>query len=352
MKNFFRLPQWMLAAVVTAGACSAAAAENCEPSGGISFLCGPAAVEDLVRIPGTQWIVGSGMAERGNPGRLHIIDAGKKTWGVLYPAPDAAVEQDSSSFPACPGPPDEKTFGAHGIAVRMDGSEATILAVNHGREAIEVFRLRVSGAKPAIRWKGCVPMGGSNYINSVAFLPDGGFVATKFFDPKDPAGFRSIFAGGVTGGVLEWHSKTGVKALAGTEVAGANGIEVSKDGEWIYVAAWGSEEVVRFARSGVPPARQTAKVGFAPDNLRWAPDGDLFVAGQNMKAGSPGGFPSFKGWTVVKLDPKALKFTELAKDDGGSPMQNVSVAIEVDGTLWLGQFAGDRIGYKKLSENR
>jgi hypothetical protein len=321
--------------------------QDCPPSGGLNFLCGPVAVEDLVRVPGTTWLIGSGMLERSNPGKLHLVDARGKTWEILYPGTKPLNALDSKAYPACSGAPDPKTFGAHGIAIRGDANlSATVLAVNHGREAIEVFSLDSHGMKPSIRWIGCVPAGENNYLNSVAFLPGGGFVATKFFDPKAPGGFGSIFSGGTTGGVLEWHPETGIKPLAGTEVAGANGIEVSKDGKWIYVAAWGSQEVARFSRGTGPLKKDVVKIGFCPDNLRWAQDGKLLVAGQNATQISPGSFPSFKGWTVVKLDPDTLKFTEVLKDDGGNPMQNMSVALEVDGTLWFGAFSGNRVAYK------
>jgi hypothetical protein len=48
----------------------------------------------------------------------------------------------------------------------------------------------------------------------------------------------------------------------------------------------------------------------------------------------------------VNLDPETMKFAEVEKDNGGSPIKNASTAIEVDGILWLGQFSGGRIGYK------
>jgi hypothetical protein len=337
----------LLMIVVTITFRPAAAAEECPPVGGLSFICGPSAVEDLVRISGTSWLIGSGMTERGAAGKLHLINAANKSWEVLYPGEHPLNIPDAQSFPSCPGAPDAKSFGAHGIAIsRGGGRDSMVLAVNHGREAIEVFRLNTAGTKPAIRWIGCVPMSEGTYINSVAFLPDSGFVATKFYDTKAPGGFNSIFAGGTTGGVLEWQPKTGIKALPGTELAGANGIEVSENGKWIYVAAWGTQEVVRFSRGEGPLKKDVVKIGFAPDNLRWAPDGKLLVAGQNVTPNPSGGFPRFKGWTVVKLDPETLKFTEIAKDDGSSPLQNVSAAIDVDGMLWLGVFMGNRIGYK------
>ena len=340
----------LFAAAMTAGiGFCIAAAEQCAPFGGLNFVCGPVGVEDLVRVPGTRWIIGSGMAERGHSGRLHLIDADKKTWEVMYPGDHPRNELDAKSYSSCTGAPDVKTFGAHGIAIRDDGNRAaTILAVNHGREAIEIFKLNAAGEKPAIRWVGCVPVEKSISLNSVAFLPGGGFVATKFYDPTSPDGFGAMMAHKVTGGVLEWQSGSGIRPIAGTELSGANGIEVSKDGKTLYVAAWGSQELVRFADFNGAMQKTVVKVNFSPDNLRWAPDGNILVTGQNIQTNAAGNTTGFKGWTVARLDPETMKVSEILKDNGESPMQNASVAIEVDGTLWIGPFAGDRIAYKPL----
>jgi hypothetical protein len=340
----------LFAAAIAAGiGFCVAAEEECAPAGGLNYLCGPVGVEDLVRMPGTQWIIGSGMAERGRAGKLHLIDAERKTWEVLYPGENPQHELDAKSYGSCTGAPDAKTFGAHGIAIRDDGKRtATILAVNHGREAVEVFRLNAAGKKPTIRWVGCVPVGKSISLNSVAFLPGGGFVTTKFYDPASPEGFGAMMAHKVTGGVLEWQNGSGIKPIAGTDLSGANGIEVSKDGKTLYVAAWGSQELVRFSNINGAMQKTVVKVNFSPDNLRWAPDGKILVTGQNIQTNAAGNTTGFKGWTVAKLDPQTMKVTEILKDSGESPMQNASVAIDVDGTLWLGPFSGDRIAYKPM----
>jgi DNA-binding beta-propeller fold protein YncE len=328
---------------------NAAASARCAPVSGLSLLCGPVDVEDLVLVPGTHWLIGSGMAESGRPGKLHLINADKKTWEVFYPGANPQNKLDTKSYGSCPGPPDSKTFGAHGIAIRDDGNQnATLLSVNHGREAVEVFKLDFSGIKPSIRWIGCVPMPSTVSLNSVAFLPGDGFVATEFYNPKAPEGFRAILERKITGGVLEWHPGDGVKPIAGTDLSGANGIEVSRDGRSLYVAAWGTQELVRFSNINGSLQKNVVKVDFSPDNIRWAPDGTLLVAGQNTTAATKGGIPGFKGWTVAKLDPKTMKLIEIVKDEGESPLQNASVAIDVDGTLWIGVYRGDCIGYKPM----
>ena len=46
--------------------------------------------------------------------------------------------------------------------------------------------------------------------------------------------------------------------------------------------------------------------------------------------------------------PFAIRKEEILKDNGASPLQNASVAIEVDGVLWIGPFSGNRVAYQPL----
>ena len=329
------------------------AEEDCRPSAGLNYICGPTGVEDLIHVPGTRWIIGSGMGANNNPGKLHLIDTEKKSWDVLYPHPEATNDLDTKSYPECTQPPDAESFVAHGIALRDDGnSTSTLLSVNHGREAIEVFRLNTGGEKPSIRWTGCVPMDENIYVNSVSFLPDEGMIFTRFFNPQSPSGMGSIMGGEPILGVYEWHAETGIQPIPGTELSGANGIVASNDGRSIYVAAWGAQELVRFTRQNGAVEKAMVKIDYSPDNLRWAPDGRIFVTGQSPVSNASGGFPAFKGWVVSLLDPESMKLTEVLKDTGDSSLQNGTVAIDVNGTLWIGSFQSDRIAYKQLEKNK
>ena len=94
-----------LLTVILALGCYAAAGDECPPVGGLNFLCGPVAAEDLVRVPGTHWIVGSGMVEKGRSGRLHLIDADKKTWEIFYPGENPQNELDAKTYDSCPAHP-------------------------------------------------------------------------------------------------------------------------------------------------------------------------------------------------------------------------------------------------------
>lgn len=323
----------------------AAAAEGCTPSGALQFVCGPEAVEDLLRIGDTPWLIGSGLAEGGAAGHLHLINARDKTWVNFYPVSGAAAP-DARRFPGCSTPPDATKFSAHGLALRSLGNgRQELLVVNHGgREAIEFFELRTDSATPTIQWKGCVPIPGDVYVNSAVALRDGGFIASHFYSPGK-GGINSVFARQVTGGLLEWHPGRAVTLIPGTELSGANGIAASADEKVLHVAAWGTRDLVRFERHGNTVTKRVVPMNFAPDNLRWSRDGrTLLVAGQKFVA-REGGPAGLDGWTVLRVDPDSLAATVVYDADATAPLQGVSVAIEVDDQIWVGPFRGDRIGY-------
>jgi hypothetical protein len=339
-----------LAIAAWPNASRAAETESCAPEGNLHFICGPRSVEDMLHVPGTDWIVASGMSEGDTPGKLHLINAATKSWEVLYPSPAAKQDLDKQDYFRCPGAPDPAKFGAHGIALKQTGPKSyKLLSVNHGgRESIEVFTLDTSAGKPAITWIGCVVIPAGTSVNSVAFLPKEGFAYTKFYDTSAKNGIASVFDGHPTGGIYEWHTQMGITEVPDTGVAGANGLAVSKDGKWLYVDAWGSQKVVRFSLGDGPRKKDVVDVGFSPDNIHWAPDGKLLIAGQNGTLSPKGGIPNFKGWTVLKMDPETLATTKIATGAPDSIFQGVSNAIEVNKTLWLGIYKGDRVGYMAM----
>jgi hypothetical protein len=86
MRKLTTVSIWFILAL-SAGQFSIAAAQECAPYRDYNFLCGPNAVEDLVRVPGTPWFVGSGMSGNRTPGKLHLIDTGQRIyqWLIRYP---------------------------------------------------------------------------------------------------------------------------------------------------------------------------------------------------------------------------------------------------------------------------
>jgi hypothetical protein len=321
------------------------AADNCAPSGDLQMICGPEAVEDLVRVGRTQWLIGSGMAEGGKGGHLRLIDTLSRGWENLYPTGSPAATHDATRFPGCAAAPDPQKFSAHGIALRdAGGGRQELLVVNHGREAIEYFAVTQSAGKPGVQWLGCVQLPPDVYANSVAAMPDGGFVASLFYHPSK-GGIDAVFASQVTGGILRWSPGGKVTELPGTQVSGANGIAVSHDGQVIHLAAWGTRELLRFEWNGGKLARRSVPLGFAGDNLRWSDDGKTLLIGGQKFVARKGGPASLDGWSVVRVNPDTLE-VKMVRDAGPKEsMQGITVGVEVDNHIWVGQFRGNQVGY-------
>src|SRR6185295_20134543 len=109
--------------------------------------------------------------------------------------------------------------------------------------------------------------------NSVAPLPDGGFVATNPYRRGDPDARARAQAGSNSGEVWEWHTGSGWTAVPDSESPGPNGIEVSRDGSWLYINLWPASKVMRLSRGQSPVKKDIIDVPFHPDNIRWQADG-------------------------------------------------------------------------------
>ena len=349
-----------MAGVVTIGISGpVVAAEPCNPVGKLHFVCGPLNSEDLVQVPGTQWIVASGMdgGDAGSHGSLHLVNSSDKSSKTLFPGSNPQLTWDKATYGDCPGEPDLGKFSAHGLNLRPGSNGAnTLYVVNHGgRESIEIFALDTRGATPAVTWIGCAVMPSHTWPNSVAPLPNGGMVVTDMFDPGDHKSSDKMAAGENTGAVYEWHPHKGYALVPGSQMSGDNGIEVSRDGKWIYVAAWGNKAVVRLARDGGASAKpETLPAGFLADNLRWAPDGKLLLAGQDTGAKEVFGcFESHQTrctqpWRIVKWDTAAMKLEPVVSEAGNPEFGDATVALQSGEDIYVGTFRGDRIAYFSL----
>ena len=82
---------------------------------GLNFVCNAQNPEDLVPIPGTRWLIASGMKEGAG---LKLVDTDAKTARFFYTGQPDQRRPDKKLFPNCPAPPDPKTFNAHGLYLR------------------------------------------------------------------------------------------------------------------------------------------------------------------------------------------------------------------------------------------
>jgi sugar lactone lactonase YvrE len=333
--------------------------DKCAAVGEYGFVCGLNSAEDLVLVPGTKWIIASGMA----PGAvMTLIDSQQKSWVEFYPADRPRAEQDMETYGACPGSPDPNNFVSHGLNIRAGkNGHSTLYVVGHGgREAIEVFDIDASGTKPLVTWTGCVMTPEGMAINSVASFSDGSLVATI---PLRPGKTISEALGGeLTGGVYQWSpGDSGFEVVRGTDLPYANGIEVSTDEQEFYIASSGGHEVIAYSRSN--PARQlrtTKPLMFIPDNLHMDSDGRLVTAGLVINdpiCGNLDGPEEFdlekfascpRPFIVRAIDPKTMEGTDLAKSAAIPQFSNITMGLQVGEDIWIGTFAGDRIAHRPL----
>ena len=336
----------------------AADEKGCAPVGELHFICGLHHPEDLVRIPGTQWVLVSGMggASPGSPpgpGDLYLLNAANKHWHSIAQASLAATKRNTNLYGDCP-PPDAAQFISHGLAIRAGShGQHTLYAVNHGgRESVEVFAIDARTATPRLSWIGCAVLTASAWLNAVVPLPGEGFIVTSTFDPKDSQFPAKIASGQYAGAVYEWSPGRGFTSLVGEGITGDNGVAISGDGKWLYFNWFFGRAVIRVAREGGSGQKSsTAPLDFLPDNIDFAPDGSLYVTGQNadpkqLVAGCPSGNCQH-ATTIMKLDPATMSTRIIARLPPNGIYSDGTTALQVGDTLFLGSYRGDAVAYMK-----
>jgi sugar lactone lactonase YvrE len=323
--------QVVRAALLTAAclaALAAPAAAQCEPDGDVEFVCGPISPEDLIAIPDSPWVVVASMVD---DGYLSAADSRDHRTVRLFPAESApsSARHDTAMYSSCPGVTTEQ-FRAHGISLRPgDGDLHTLYVVRHGeREAVEVFEVDARGETPALTWIGCAVAPEGATLNAVVALPGGGFATTA---PR--------MEGEVGSGIWEWHTDTGWALVPGSEDIRPNGLEVSADGEWLYVAGWQDERFIRLSRGRTPVEMDVLQIGFRPDNLRMAPDGRIYAAG-HTDFQTPD-----EASNVAWIDPETLEFERIFHHPYMEGFAATTTAMPIGGDIWLGTNRGEMIAY-------
>jgi hypothetical protein len=354
--GFNKLSTLLAAAMAISTAVGAQAA--CDPAAGLTFICGLTNAEDLVQVPGTPWIVASGLAEGEHAGgHIYLVNAHDRTVQVLLPG-HVVYQQDTETFGTCPGAPDERKFSAHGLSLRVGSlSEHTLYVVHHGeRESVEVFKLKAGPAAPTLAWVGCVLYPAGVLGNGVAALPGGAFAASNFMSKNDPKAADKLMAGQPEGGMLIWRPKTGWEDVPeAATISADNGVAVSPDGKRLFVAGSGDETVVRLSLDDTSGDRAVIKTGFHTDNLRWGSDGFLYAAGQrdtvpNLWACAPNTKQRCTSpFSVVRIDPVTLQAREVVRHPGGPAFGAASTALWIGDEYWFGTPHGDRIAIAPAS---
>lgn len=292
--------------------------------------------EDLAVVG--DWLLVSQYATDDKPGSLVAFRPSDGRRRLLFPL-------DEATGGACDAgaPPPAQDFAPHGI----DLAGTTLLVSNQGsRDGIEEFALGADSEGPTLSWRHCTPLPAGAQANDVAALNAGGFVVTKMAQHRDLWRMLKLVLGANAGVVMRLQPGGTWETIPSSKGRGPNGIEEAPDG-MLFVAEWGGQHVTRLAPDG--SARTEIPLDFLPQNLSWASDGRLLVAGQKASLLDVPRCALVDHGTcslpteVAAIDPNTLAVTKLVEDDPAATVGAGSVAVELDGNLWIGTFAGDRL---------
>jgi hypothetical protein len=310
---------------------------NCAPSLGLSFVCGLNAPEDILQIPGTKWIIASGM---GDDGGVSIIDSDAKTVRRFF---TGEVRLDKMIYPDCAEPPAH--FNTHGIALRPAAIVGIyrLYTVTHSPvESIQSFAVDARGSQPAISWTGCakLPMGLKG--NAVTATRDGTILVT--------VGQH---------GVWEWNpADKSTQLLSG--VHQPNGIELSPDESEFYTASSDNQTIAIYSRADPSkPVRAIRTPWFNVDNVHWSGDRLITTGGMydepacggtraQVQAGGGNPLACHRGWAAGQLDPQAMTWKILGYGEPNPMFFGNATALVVGKTLWLSSYTMDRVAYRSL----
>ena len=126
-----------------------------------------------------------------------------------------------------------------------------------------------------------------------------------------------------------------------------NGIISSRDGKSFFLNVYFANELRKYDLASGELLGQVEIE--KPDNLSWNADGYLLVASHHaslialMKSvDKQETGPSTLPFSIVEVDPVTLESrVVLARE--GAPMGAGTVAVELDGYLYIGSYAGDRM---------
>ena len=318
---------------------------------GPRLLCGVENVEDMVALPDSHWIIGSGMGDRMfQHGGLHLIDESRdrvSKAALTLSGPLVA----RAPYDQCPGPPGD-AFSAQGLGIRPHGDgTSTLYVVNHGgRESIEVFRVAKGRAAPRFDWIGCVLAPANSNPNAVSPRADGSFVMSTAIDGELPVevadgGLRlkkGVKMTDLKGAVYQWSRAGGWAKIPGSELPLNNGVELSKDGKWVYAVSWPDASVTRLPVDPADGKASKVKLDFYPDNIRWTYDGRIAAAGQfnttpeRVDACNRTNDPHCAiDYRAAAIDPRTMTVKRLYEGKGTFRFGMATTALKTSHGLWL-----------------
>lgn len=298
-------------------------------------------VEDLVAIPDSPWIIGSGIGNWAfRSGGLHLVNAQtNKAYRVYLDFYDGL--KPHAPYTDCAGPPDAELFSAHGLSLLPLGEQSfRLYAVNHGdRSAIEVFDVSSSDAEPSIRWVGCIPCPEGTFPNGVAALTDGGVVMSSTYNAS---GFWDRLWDN-KGAVFIWRPGHSWREVPNSALPQNNGIVLSQDEQWAFVVSMPDRSVTYMPLEPGLGSSVRIPLDFYPDNIRRSFDDKLVVAGAEhvgltrVNLCVLFNYPHCKiDFRADLIDPQTLAVSPLYSAAGSYDFGLATAALLTPDALWFG----------------
>ncbi len=248
-----------------------------------------------------------------------------------------------------------KDFQPHGISFWSDDQHKQLFVVSHrknGDEAVEIFDVLSNGN---LAHKKTVMFDAMHSPNDVQPIGVNSFYATNDSGGKNSVTSKVLsYLGAKVSSVVFYDGKMG--QTVATDLSFANGINISPDKRFVYVAQSLPRNIRVFSRdinSNQLTVLKDISLNTAPDNIDVDQDGQLWI----------GGHPSLFKYVaykkdpnkqspshIVKVNPSNGELTDIYFDDG-SNYRASTIATTYHNKLFIGSVYEDHILICSLPSN-
>ncbi len=340
--------------------------EGCESDETFTVYCNYQNPEDLAVLPDGRHILVSEfgaivpLSPTNIQGNLSLLDTtnGRKK--------NLEIEMSDNVWgdPECQR--DSMVLSPHGIDIneRLDGSYQLAIVNHMPTETIELFELREINDAWSLTWRGCVNAPVHGYFNDVALSSNGSFYVSQMYDKNISLFMLAVLDNTKedTGYVYHWRRQNGFERLVNTDGAFPNGVELSDDENNLFINyAFGNKTSKYNLMSNSIEA--SFSMNGIPDNI--TVDGEYIWVGAQDHSGLDsliycGVFAKdvFED-PMINQCPLPFAAYQLRQSDlslvnsykySNTVMGTATVALSLNGQLYIGTYHGDRIASVELSK--
>ena len=340
--------------------------EGCESDETFTVYCNYQNPEDLAVLPDGRHILVSEFGAivplsptnvQGNLSLLDTTDGRKKNLEI-------EMSDNVWGDPECQR--DSMVLSPHGIDIneRLDGSYQLAIVNHMPTETIELFELRAINDAWSLTWRGCVNAPVHGYFNDVALSSNGSFYVSQMYDKNISLFMLAVLDNTKedTGYVYHWRRQNGFERLVNTDGAFPNGVELSDDENNLFINyAFGNKTSKYNLMSN--SIETSFSMNGIPDNI--TVDGEYIWVGAQDHSGLDsliycGVFAKdvFED-PMINQCPLPFAAYQLRQSDlslvnsykySNTVMGTATVALSLNGQLYIGTYHGDRIASVELSK--